>query len=799
MTDNILKAFVIGIIFSAPNLFYSQTINSITGKVVNEKKEVLMGNALIISLQDSTVITGTTFFEGKFELSNLETERLLLKLTSLEFQDTYILIAFEGSAHVNLGNIIVAEAKTELEEVIVISKTPPVRERPDGSIEVKVENTALATSTSVGEILSRSPSILIDEDNNVQVFGKGAAVIFINGLRVANERLSTLSPSNIKSIEIISNPGPRYDAEGNAVVNIITKRNIEEGHKGAIKNYYSYSDFAGYDNRTNLDYNYSKGKWSVNGNYGLLTGNDRWGWATSRTRDIPEGFFMSDIKADSRSKMKNFSNYGLGLQFNVTEDSHLSLEYNGAYENLGGTMLSENTITDSEIGIYTSMLERDDITSKNTLNANYYSKIDSLGSNLFIGSQYSSYNNNFDNRIDESNTINGVESNSQINNIGENNINIFSAQADYTNVFENTGILELGTKYGYVNINSETIFFDIDDVGAAIRNEILSSNFEYDEKVPAAYVNYKGGISASVSYSLGLRSELTNIKLLTSVDGGETIEDSYIDFFPNASINAKISKELSTYLTYSSRIIRPPYNRLNPFIVYQDAFTSIRGNPNLQPSKVHSIELGGGYKSWSLKTGYNYTIDPIDGGAFQSEDNPREYILQRVNVSREHAFFATLSKNINLKWWQSINNLSVNYNKLIDDTGNFDIRGTVPYYYAYSQNTFDIQDWFTLYVTAWYLSDKQDGINLRKGQSSVNFGLERKLFNDKFTLNLDFNDIFYDVMYDGGYRVGFTDIIYANQLNTNYVRFSVAYNFGKLKESKYSNKKIGENENSRVQ
>ena len=238
---------------------------------------------------------------------------------------------------------------------------------------------------------------------------------------------------------------------------------------------------------------------------------------------------------------------------------------------------------------------------------------------------------------------------------------------------------------------------------------------------------------------------------------------------------------------------------MNPFVVYQDAFTSIRGNPNLQPSKVHSFELGGTYNGWSLKTGYTFTIDPIDGGAFQSEDNPREYILQRVNVSREHAFFATLSKNINLNWWKSTNNLSLSYNKLIDDTGIFDIRDSRPYYYAYSQNSFDIMDGLTFYVTAWYVGDKLDGINLRKGQSSVNLGLEKKLFNNTFRFNLDFNDIFYDVMYDGGYRVGATDIIYVNQLNTNFVRLSMSYNFGKLKESKYSNKKVGETENSRVQ
>lgn len=795
----IFKLVLIVVTLVVHNFSNAQSITSISGNIINSKGKSLMGNALIISPLDSSIIKGTSFFNGRFQLNNLNNDTILLKLTSLEFSDTYISTHYTGISNMDLGDIIVSEANNELEEVIVITKTPLVRERADGSIEVKVENTALATSTSAREILSRSPSIVVDEENNIQVFGKGSAVIFINGIRVANERLSTLSPSNIKSIEIISNPGPRYDAEGNAVININTKQNSEEGSSASLRNYFTYSNFAGYDNRTNLDYNYSEGKWSLNGNYGLLTGNDRWRWATSRTRNIINDFFESDIRADSRTKMENFSNYGLGIQFNAAEDSYFSLQFNGAYEGLGGNMLSKNTITDSQIGIYESRLTRDDVTIKNTINANYNSKIDSIGSNLFIGGQYSSYNNGFDNNIDESNSIDGLERNNLINNTGENNINIFSVQSDYTKAFDARNLLEIGLKYGNVIINSSTLFFDIDTFGTPIENEALSSNFEYNEIVPAAYFNYRGSITDSVNYSFGLRTEYTDIKLVTSVDGGEIIENNYIDFFPNASINARFSNGLTAYLTYSSRINRPPYNRLNPFVVYQDAFTSIRGNKELQPSKVSAIELGGTFNKWSIKLGYNYSKDPITGGAFQSVERPREYILQQVNVSEEHALFATLSKNINLKWWKSTNNLSLSYNKLVDDIGIFDLTESLPYYYAYSQNTFDIKDWFTLYVTAWYLSDKQDGIKLRKGQSSINIGLEKKLLKDTITINLDFNDVFSNVMYDGGYRIGITDVIYANQFNINYVRFSASYNFGKLKESKYSNKNVGERENERVQ
>lgn len=777
-----------------------QTIESISGRVVNSKNEVLLGNALLISPQDSTIITGTSFFEGKFELVNLNRTTALLKFTSLEFNDTYILVEYEDQANINMGDIVVSEAANELEEVVVTSKTPLVKQRADGSLEVKVDNTALATSTSTREILSRSPSILVDENNGVSIFGKGNAIIFINGVRVENERLSTLSPTNIDKIEIIGNPGPRYDAEGNAVINIITKHNVDEGSRGMIKNYYSYSDFAGYDNRTNIDYGYKKGKWSMNGTYGLLVGNDRWLKKTTRTRNEAGDFFNSDIELDWLYEYDNFSNYSLGVQYGVSNDSYFSIEYNGAYEQMGGNQLSNNIITDeNEEGIYTSVLAIGDRDSKNIVNLNYYNKLDSLGSNLFVGGQYAIYNNDFDNDINESSFIEGEENNSLINNFGEGDIKIFSAQMDYTKVLKNKINLEIGGKFGYVSNQSFTTFLDIDGDGTPIRDDELSSNFQYDERVSAGYINFKKSINDNTSYSFGFRTELTDYTLFTSVDEGAVIEDNYLNIFPNASLNTKLSDRTSIYISYSSRINRPSYESLNPFVIYQDEFTSIRGNPELLPAKAQALEVGGTYADWSLKFGYTYTKDRFTRAAFQLEDDPRQYVLQSINFDKEHAFFATISKNINLKWWQSINNLSVSYNNLIDDSGVFEIRDNEPSFYFYSQNSFDIKDWATVYLTGWYLSDLQDGIYLRENQSTVNIGLEKTFFNDAIKCNLDFNDIFYNIRADGNYRSGTTDIVYFNKFNTNYTRFSVSYNFGKLKKSNYQNKKVGESENERTQ
>lgn len=778
---------------------HAQSITSVSGHVTNLEGEALLGNAIVLDSQDSSFIKGTPFLEGNFKISDLDHQQILLKITSLGFQDTYLTVHYEGNPQVNAGDIVLRQSANELNEVIVKAKTPLVRERSDGSIEITIENTPLATSTSVDEILSRSPGVVYDAEGQIGIFGKGAAVIFINGLRVSNDRLATLSPTNIEKIEIISNPGPRYDAEGNAVINIITKRSTDEGVRGMLKNYYSHSNFAGYDNRTNLDLSYAKGSWFINGNYGLQLGNDRMILKTTRVRNAPGDLFSSDLTTNWRYKYDNYSNYGLGFQYDLNKKSYLSLQYTGAYEKLGGNQLSDNTIIDDEIGLYASTLAWDELSFDNTLNANYALEIDSLGSNLFVGGQYASYQHDFDNDILQSGTVANTESTTSINNLGEGNIQILSIQVDYVKGFETGAKLEAGGKLGYVNNRSFTTFLTADENGTLTKDDKLSSDFDYAERVPAGYVNFRGRFKKGWEYSLGARAELTDYTLITSVEGGAVLKDRYLNVFPNASLTTRFSDNASAYFTYSSRIDRPSYQSLNPFVIYQDAFTSIQGNPTIQPAKVHAFELGAALGGWSVKTGYNYTIDLIGGGAFQAEDDPRVYILQRANISEEHSYFASVSKNISTKWWNSTNTASISYNNAIDDTGVFAGRANQPYYYLYSQNSFNINDWFTLYATAWYQSIKQDGIYLRENQSSVNLGLEKKLLKGRLTCNLDANDVFHRVRAAGEYRLGTTDIVYGRKFNTSYIRFSVSYSFGKLKQSSYRNRDVGESEKQRAQ
>ncbi|MDB4292259.1 TonB-dependent receptor [Maribacter sp.] len=795
MRDNILKGIMVSMVLCAPNFFNAQAITSVTGRVVNAENEVLMGNALLISKLDSTTIKGTSFFEGTFELIDLNASDVLLKLSSLEFQDSFIPIEYKGSPNIDLGDIVVLEASQELEEVVLIANLPLFETKSDGTVQVNVENTVLATSNSVQEILSRSPNVLVTEDG-ISIFGKGAAIIYLNGQRILGEQLANIQASEIKNIEIISNPSAKYDAEGQAVINIVTSTSTLEGIKGLLSQNVSVSDFSPTNTNTNLSLDYRKQRISVNGNYGMQLGAYRFLLNTTRSRSDEGDSFNSNITTDWEREQRYFANYGIGVQYSFKEGSYFSVRYNGLTNSLGGTESSNNTINfNGGLEEFESVVNKGDLTTQNAVVLNYLQALDTIGSSLYIGGQYSLYKTSIDDIINETAISDGLTANRTLKNLVSREIPIFSAQLDYTKVFSKQSQLETGIKLGSVSNTSDSDFLIAPDDDNFTLDENLSRDLAYNEQIYGGYVNYKKNASEKVNYSFGLRAELTEYDLETdNLEQG--LERSYFNLFPNAALGITLNENKSLFASYASRIARPRYESLNPSIVYQDAFTSIQGNPNIVPEKIHAFEIGANYSKFTLKLGYNYSIDPFTGGAVQGDD-PKTYILQGLNSDRQHDIFANLIVPVNTNWWTSMNTITVSYNKLIDTRSSFGFKETRPQAYLYTNNKFTITEGLKLQLIAWYLSNRYDGIYFRKNQAEVTLGLEKDFFDKSLKLQLVANDIFQTNKPDGNYRLGNTLILFDRINNTRYFRFVATYNFGRLKKSNYQGKSIGEEENQR--
>lgn len=775
----------------------AQNIRSISGRVTDSNHEPLMGNVLLSAVADPAFKKGISFLNGSFELSDINQKEVTLKLSSLLFADTLIRVKYNGTVAIDLGTIVIKQRNVQLNEVRVSVQVPLTRHLGNGNLEVKVANTILANSSSLTEILSRAPNVIIT-DGQISVAGRGEATIYLNGRLITAERMSSIPASQIEKIEIISNPSSKYDAEGKAVINIITKTNAGEGLLASVSQQVTASEFAGMNTNTMFDFNYNKEKLSVVGNYGLFQGKDRERLYTTRTRPSEEDYLRSELTTNWNRKLRNLSNYGLGAQYSINKDKSLSLGYSGNLEKQGGSQDSKNNITTNQgTRFYTSDIKKNEHRLNHSFTFNYNQSIDTLGSVFFVGSQYSDYHADINDLIDEQSFIDGTDAFRVLRNDVQHKILISSTQADYTKVFNAREKLELGLKFSYVNTNSGTGFLIADNGGDFRPDENLSSDFEYREKIPAAYLNYSGLIMGKINLGLGLRGEWTNYMLNTSVGGGQVIRDNYFDIFPNLMLSRMISERLKLSASYVSRITRPRYQALNPFVIYQDPFTTIEGNPNLIPEKVHSFELGAYYRKIDLRVGYNYVNDPLSAAALRGS-TPNSYVLKGLNLEKSHAYFAALSVSTGIGFWTAINTVNLSYTKMIDDQFSFVSLSPRPQWYLYSSNTFKVQNLFKVQLLAWYLGERSSGLYQNRSRSSVTIGIDKEFFKDALKLKFLANDIFHKTNNSGDYSVGQTDIFFDRSFNNNYFRLMATYSFGKLKNSTYKNKATGQAENSRA-
>lgn len=773
----------------------AQQTYSITVKVTDAKRQPLPVTAVILSAADSSLITGSIFDDGTVYLTQVFNPKILLRLSMLSFEDTTMVVENNGLPAINLGTIVMNEQNQQLDEVRINGRPPLVSHGKNGSIEIQVPGTLLAGSSTVVELLERSPGLSV-VDGRITFIGKGEAIIFLNGRPITPEQLSAIAVNQILKVEILANPSSKYDAEGKAVVNIITKTNPEHGLSGSMTQQYSYSDFAGGESNTLFDINYIKNKVSVAGNFGFLSGNNREILFTIRARPAAADFLRSELTTDWKRKFNN-PNLGLGLQYDMNERSNFSLSYKGNFDNLGGSQDSKNALkTITEKSLYTSYIDKNEDRRNHSLSANYNNTLDTAGSNIFVGSQYTRYKTATNDLIHEDNFVGDSNIRKLIKNEVAQDITIWSTQADYTKVFNADRKLEAGVKFSYAGNVSQTDFMTSDLENKFQPDTNLSSKFRYTELLPAAYVTYNATVGKSINLAIGVRGEWTHYRLNTNAGNGQVTESSYLNLFPNLLLSKTISDRLKIRASFVSKISRPRYQALNPFVIYQDPFTTIEGNPNLKPEKIQVFELGANYGSFDFRAGFNYTLDPLSAAALRG-NRPNSYVLKGINLQKDYTWATSASYALNLNWWNSTNTVTITYSKSIDNQHNFAFVKPKPQVYLYSSNTFNVNNLFKIQMLAWYLGDRYYGLYYNKSRATVTLGVEKSLLKNTLIIRFTANDIFHQTNASGTYSVGQTDIYFDRAFSTNYFRLAATLRLGSMK-AKFNNKVSGESENSRA-
>jgi len=763
----------------------------IKGSIFNPEKTPAMFSTAILLNQDSVIMKGVlTGEDGLFVFDNIAPGTYLVKISNIEFK-TYVSkpIPIKKNDKVVLDSIILVSNAFKLNAVEIVGRKALVEVHADKMV-FNVASSVNASGNNGLELLSKAPGVVVDMDNNIILQGKSGVQIFIDGRpsRLSGKDLTNFLESirsdNIESIEIITNPSSKYDAEGTGgIIDIKLKKNTALGFNGNFIGSYSKGVFPRSSVGTTLNYSGNKINLFTTLNYS----DDRFQTDISESSYQNEYYITENSKSEYHRKSYNFSG---GLDYTINARQSISMD-GRAFINRSNQELNSSTgIYDSvniEDGEILKAQALDEMPSENyNFNFSYRYKIDStsnLSSDFSLG-KYSSIKNTY--QPNEYYNISGDTLLRSVNNQYDANtqIDLWSVMVDYEKRFKKL-TLSLGAKYSYITTGNQLDFYNFKNE-TPVLDTTRSNKFDYLEKVAALYLILNANLSDKISVNAGLRMESTSsLGTLESTiaTNDSKVQRNYTNFFPNVSISYDDQKNSVLSASIGRRITRPNYQDLNPFESRTSELSGWKGNPFLNPNYITNYQLTYSFKrKLVISNTYSVTKD-FFANVFEITDGAGNILTPR-NLQKAINNGLSVSYPLKVtKWWNFTTFLVYNYSSYNGTIGNTVIDLKANIYNFRLQNSLNLPGKITMELTYYYSSPWIWGgtVNVEGGYA-INFGIKKDFLNKKLLLQVTGSDIFRtrsDYHYKSNYGGKHVDgvITFDNQ------RFGInaTYNFGNQK------------------
>lgn len=499
---------------------------------------------------------------------------------------------------VNLGNIKLTNTQTTLKEVTVTAKSELVEFKID-KIVYNAENDVTSQGGAAIDILKKVPQVVVDIDGNVELQGNTNIRFLINGKPSSifgnslADALASIPASQIKSIEAITSPGSKYDAQGTGgIINIILKENKVKGINGNI----SLNGGTRFENGSaNIAYK--------NNNFGLnafFGGNAQLSSHTPNSQDRTS----TDAVAQTTTRLtqdgytdfqRHGYNTGLGFDWSINKQNTLtgSVTYNN-FGNKGVAFLNQEQITQD----YSNNILQDVKGYRNSTNSSsigsidcnlsYLKKFKKEGQELSVAvvTSNGTPNSNYTQTQSYAGASTPYAGSSSSNPGTDNNLNI---SIDYVHPISEKFTFETGVKHVEQNINSTTNVGFLDQASDVYQSSATQSySIKYNMKIYAGYVSTNFTLFNWLDVKAGARTEYTNV----NIDFPNTSVPSYYILVPSIIVSHKFKNDQQFKIAYTRRIERPGYMELNPFVNFSDPHNLSTGNPKLRPEISDNIEMG---------------------------------------------------------------------------------------------------------------------------------------------------------------------------------------------------------------
>ncbi|GAB4022755.1 TonB-dependent receptor [Spirosoma koreense] len=782
---------VIGMLSAACIPALAQTKTRLVGTVQEQNTAagaVPFATVALVQAADSALVKGSvTDADGRFSIDNVEAGTYRLTVSFVGFQKyTGPELVIGSEAESNVGVIrLLAEAK-QLTEVKVVGTKPFVEKKSDGFV-VNVENSVVSSGNSALEVLERSPGVLVSDNGKVSMQGK-ATMVMIDGkqVQVSGESLGALLKSlksdNIATIELITQPSAKYDSFAGAIINIKTKKNTKPGFNGSLNLGLTQSIYTKYTGGGN--FNYKAGKLNVFGNYSY--GNNR-SWRQNEERSqFQNQQGPSQLLTNSESTAQSLSHTGkLGLDYYLSDKHVVGISADGnLYRNNTDQFSTTNfshvpAVTDSTLTTTGNRTSRQNFVA---YNFNYKGTLDTNGRSIEVnvdyGHDYFASNSYYVGHLrymnpDFSRYRDGLQ------NLPTYTTRFTTYKVDYTMPFRSGLTMEIGAKSAFVTTNNDVRFnVQLTDGGPWQNDPSRTDNFVYNENINAGYVTLRKTID-KWQIQGGLRAEQTRADI-NSIATNTLIHRNYTNLFPNLFVERAFGEKHQLSVGFRREIDRPSYSNLNPFILYTNQYTYFQGNPYLNPAKAYVFTLSHTFNnSISTTLDYSYQKDAFFETFEQFQDTKitRHFI---TNLGVASGFGLNVNFPVRLaKWWESSNNAYGTYGNVKD--ANFLGNGlnVVSWgYYASSVHTFTLAKGYKADMSINYQGPFRYATATQISTFNMNLGLQKSLWNNKASLKINANDIFWTRRYGTRTLAANQNVSDLSYRDTRLVRATLTYKFG---------------------
>ncbi|WP_339647644.1 outer membrane beta-barrel family protein [uncultured Salegentibacter sp.] len=762
--------------------------HTIQGKLVTETNEpIAFANVILLNAEDSTSVYKGTISEdnGEFLFEEIASNDYLLKVSFVGYEEYLQQISVNSDKKIR--KITLKEGASNLEEVTINARKPKITRSID-RITFDVENSTLSSGSS-WDILRQTPGVIIAQ-GQLQV-RNSSVTVYINDRKVqlTADELQTLlqsySAENIKSIEVITNPPARYEAEGGTILNINTTSAISPGYKGSLEGAYTQGIVPKYQFGTS---HYWKGdKLNVFANYTFsprkeikrddsyinFSPNEEFGqrWESDFERVTRSQAHNANVILDYDFDEKNKLSFSSNLFFSPDKTFDNSVRTDITTQ--GNTAFS-NFMTDSEVGTDEHNIG---------LDLTYTHKLENGGS-FSAAAHYTRFNQERDQKV-ATNYFDSAGENVQninFNTSSGQNIEIFTGQLDFNSSLGEMSF-DAGAKVSNINSNSGINFSNAESLDDLYDN--LSDDFYYDETVSAVYINTSRDWE-KWSAQVGLRGEYTDL-LGVSLSTNQRNRQEYFELFPTAYLQYRASDNHSFTLDYSRRIERPRYESLNPFRYFLNENDFNAGNPNLRAAISNNINL-----NYTLLGQYFFDVYYRDNGrspaslAFQDNQNLTIRRLQANLLESKSYGLDILHGRSITGWWYAQLYASLFHEEntfLAVESNNAEVTNEIDAVFGQLYNSFTLSKdgTFSGNLSFTYVSDYITGSYNFDPFSTLSLGVRKTLWNNRAELSLNINDIFNNTNTRLTSQYLNQDNSYFAQEEMRYVRVGFKYNFGNFR------------------